>query len=169
MTPTGCSLTPWTAQRLARAQGRIDGGGAKPNGPRACCSPISASTGPCCKSNGPRSACCASSHRHRPMLQKPLDRAALGSRLSPQAPAHVAIGGLQTRGPCGGAKPNGPRACCSHVSTSTGLWCDRRSRRCAVHVVAQRHLPRPQKVRAKVNDRRTGARGSRQKGWATIR
>jgi hypothetical protein len=38
--------------------------------------------------------------KRRPLLQNPMDRAAPAAPL-PQAPAHVATGGLQTRDPFG--------------------------------------------------------------------
>jgi hypothetical protein len=90
-----------------------------------------------------------------------MDRAAPAAPFPP-APAYVATGGLQTRGPFGGAKPIGPRACCSHVSASADACCktkwtaQRLLRPChkhrpmlqqagckpAVHLVAQNQLDR---------------------------
>jgi hypothetical protein len=98
-----------------------------------------------------------------------MDRAVLGSRPSPPAPAFVAT-----------CAPNGARACCSPLSSSTGPCCGRRVANPRSIWFVPNQIAPPPKVRAKVNiflwsqapacsSRRTGARGSRQKGWATIR
>jgi hypothetical protein len=73
--------------------------------------------------------------KHRPLLQKPMDRAAPAAPFAPST------------GPC----------CNRRVANPRSIW------------FVPNQIAPPLKVRAKVNDRRTGVRGSRQKGWATIR